>query len=95
MEKRWNEIEELKTKTIKELAKEMFEYYKNDKIELFGALNRVLSKRDSWEEAYRCNVELQIRTWGTLETNAKRCAKNFAIYKELYNEFYALIRQSL
>lgn len=95
MEKNWNVHEALKTKAVKELAKEMFDYYKNDSEELFKFLRATASERNMWEKAYRGNVIIWNANRGILQTNSDRCARNFAIYKELYNELYILIHQSL
>ncbi len=59
MKKHWYVNEELKTKTIKELAIEMFEYYKNDTKELLKLLLATMSERDMWEDAYIRNVEIE------------------------------------
>ena len=93
MNKHWDVHKSLKTKTIKELAKEMFDYYKNDKKELFKFLHAIMCRKDMWQVAYGRNIELEIQTRGTLKTNSEGCAGNIAIYKELYDELYNLMYQ--
>lgn len=95
MKKQWHVSKELKTKTVKELATEMFEYYKNDTKELFDFLHATGSRRDMWKDAYWSNMEIEVETRGLMRTSSDKCARNAVIYEELYEELYNLIYQSM
>lgn len=91
MVKHWEIEKELETKTIKELAKEMFAYYKKDIKELLKFVNSTNSQILKWTDVYFANLEIEQGHRGLLKTNVNKAQRKVLLYKELYTELTNLM----
>ena len=93
--KYWNLEKELKTKTVKELAVKMFNYYKGNIKELFGLVQSVTWQAIKWDDVYKEYREDFLANYPYAEFGLKKAERKTLIYRELHKELSNLISNNL